>query len=217
MNSVHDMGGMDGFGAVTPEPNEPPFHQKWEGRVLAMQRAIGYAGLWTIDQSRASLEAMNPVEYLSVSYYKKWFLGLEHRVVAHGLVDADEIAAGRALRPGKILRRKLAVADIPNLKRGEFAREAPAAPSFAAGQRVRTRNLNPTTHTRLPRYARGKVGTIEAVRGCHVYPDSVAIDAGENPQWLYTVVFPARELWGEDADPSITVSIEAFEPYLTVA
>jgi nitrile hydratase beta subunit len=217
VNSVHDMGGMDGFGPVKPEPNEPPFHEKWEGRVLAMQRAVGYLGLWTIDQSRASLEAMNPIEYLSVSYYKKWFLGLEQRALSHGLVGADEIAAGHALHPGKKMNRKLAPADVPNLKRGEFARVAPAAPRFAAGQRVRTRNLNPTTHTRLPRYARGKVGTVEAIRGCHVYPDSVAIGAGENPQWLYTVVFPARELWGDDADPSLAVSIEAFEPYLTPA
>jgi nitrile hydratase subunit beta len=217
VNSVHDMGGMDGFGPVRPEANEPAFHEKWEGRVLAMQRAIGYLGLWTIDQSRASLEAMNPVEYLSVSYYKKWFLGLEQRVVSHGLVGADEIAAGHALHPGKTMNRKLAPGDVAGLKRGEFARAAPAAPHFAAGQRVRTRNLNPTTHTRLPRYARGKVGTVEAIRGCHVYPDSVAIGAGEKPQWLYTVVFPARELWGDDADPSLTVSIEAFEPYLTPA
>jgi nitrile hydratase beta subunit len=214
VNSVHDMGGMDGFGPVQPEANEPAFHEKWEGRVLAMQRAVGYLGLWTIDQSRASLEAMNPVEYLSVSYYEKWFLGLEQRALSHGLVDADEVAAGHALRPGKTMNRKLAPVDVPNLKRGEFERAAQAPPRFAAGQRVRTRNLNPATHTRLPRYARGKVGTVEAIRGCHVYPDSVAIGAGENPQWLYTVVFPARELWGDDADPSLTVSIEAFEPYL---
>ncbi len=79
---------------------------------------------------------------------------------------------------------------------------------------MRTRNLNPATHTRLPRYARGKTGTVEAVRGCHVFPDTAAIGAGDDPQWLYAVVFPARELWGEAADPAITVSIEAFEPYL---
>jgi nitrile hydratase len=217
MNSIHDMGGMDGWGPVRPEPNEPPFHERWEGRVLAMQRAMGYTGLWTIDQSRASLEAMNPIEYLTVSYYKRWFLGLEHRIQVHGLVGADEIAAGRSLRPGKKLKRTLAPADVGSMKRGEFARPATAAPHFAAGDRVRTRNLNPTTHTRLPRYARDKIGTVEANRGCHVYPDSVAIGAGENPQWLYTVAFPARELWGEEADPAITVSIEAFEPYLIPA
>jgi nitrile hydratase subunit beta len=217
MNSVHDMGGMDGFGPVRPEPNEPPFHEAWEGRVLAMQRALGVAGLWTIDESRAAQEAMNPIEYLSVPYYKRWFLGLVERIQRHELVGADEIAAGKSLRPGKKLRRTLSPDDVPKLKRAEFARPATAQARFAAGDRVRTRNLNPTTHTRLPRYARDKVGIVEAVRGCHVYPDTVAIGKGENPQWLYTVKFAARELWGDDADPAITVSIEAFEPYLMPA
>jgi nitrile hydratase subunit beta len=217
MNSLHDMGGVDGWGPVRPEPNEPPFHEPWEGRVLAMQRAMGYARLWTIDQSRASVEALDPIEYLTASYYKKWFVALEARLRLHGLIQADELAAGRSLRPGKALSRTLSPADVGTLKRGEYARPPTAEPRFAAGDRVRTRNLNPATHTRLPRYARDKTGTVEAIRGCHVYPDTVAIGAGENPQWLYTVIFPARELWGEDVDPAITVSIEAFEPYLMPA
>jgi nitrile hydratase len=218
MNSIHDMGGMHGFGAVEPEANEPVFHAPWEGRVLAMQRAMGFAGLWTIDMSRASLEAMPPVEYLSVSYYKKWFLGLAHRVVHHGLVGADEIAAGHSLRPGVTLKRTLTVAALDNaMTRGKYTR-APVAPArFKVGADVCTRNINPITHTRLPRYARDKQGIVEAIRGCHVYPDSVAIGAGENPQWLYTVVFTGRELWGDDADPAVKVSIEAFEPYLLPA
>ena len=214
MNSVHDMGGMDGFGPVSPEPNEPPFHAAWEGRVLAMQRAMSFTGAWIIDQSRASIEAMDPIEYLSFSYYKKWLLGIERRLQSHGLVDADELAAGKSLRPGKPLNRRLSAAAVATRKRGEFSRPPTAEPRFKAGDRVQTRNLNPTTHTRLPRYARDKIGTIEANRGCHVYPDTAAIGQGENPQWLYTVVFPAHELWGDDADPAITISIEAFEPYL---
>jgi nitrile hydratase len=217
MNSVHDMGGVDGWGAVLPEPNEPPFHYAWEGRVLALQRAMGFAGVWTIDESRAALESLEPLVYLSVSYYKKWLLGLERQVLAQGLVGADEIAAGRSLRPAKPLPRRLLPAQARALTRGEYARPGAAAARFHAGDRVRTRNLNPPTHTRLPRYARDKAGTVEAVRGVQVYPDSAAIGAGENPQWLYTVVFAARELWGEDADPAVTVSIEAFEPYLVHA
>ena len=82
---------------------------------------------------------------------------------------------------------------------------------------MRTRKINPPSHTRLPRYARGRVGVVEAVRGCHVFPDSVTTDQGENPQWLYTVVFDSRELWGENADPTLKVSVEAFEPYLEPA
>jgi nitrile hydratase len=100
------------------------------------------------------------------------------------------------------------------LTRGFFERPARAPRRFGPGDRVRTRNIHPKTHTRLPRYARGHLGVIERVQGCHVFPDSVAIGRGEDPQWLYTVVFDGCELWGDDADPTLKVSIEAFEPYL---
>ena len=88
---------------------------------------------------------------------------------------------------------------------------------FKPGDRVRTRNINPLTHTRLPRYARDKVGTVELIHGCHAYPDLVATDRGDDPQWLYTVVFDGREIWGPDTDPTLTISIDAFEPYLEPA
>ena len=216
-NSIHDMGGTHGFGPVVPEPNEPAFHEDWEKRVYALQRAMGATGLWTIDGGRASLENLPPLAYLDASYYKRWFLGLEHRVVAHGLVGEDEIAAGRMLRPGIRLNRKLTRDDAKAMSFSNYERSAPGPARFKAGDAVRTRNIHPATHTRLPRYARGKLGAVEAVRGCHVFPDTAAIDAGENPQWLYTVVFTGRELWGEEADPGIKVSIDAFEPYLSPA
>ena len=216
-NSIHDMGGMHGFGPVEPEPNEPLFHAPWEGRVRAMQRAIGYPRLWSLDAFRAAQEVLPPLTYLASSYYERWFRGLERLIVAHGLIAEDELAAGRSLRPGVRLNRKLTLEDVKAGGFPNFARPAPAPARFKAGDQVRTRNLNPLTHTRLPRYARGKTGTVEAVRGCHVFPDSAAIGAGDNPQWLYTVVFSARELWGEEADPTVSVSIEAFEPYLAAA
>jgi nitrile hydratase len=217
-NTIHDMGGMHGFGPVEVEADEPVFHEPWEGRVLAMQRSMGYTGLWTIDGGRHSLETLPPVTYLMASYYQRWFLGLEKRVVAFGLVGEDEIKAGRSLRPGRRLNRTLTVADVPNTtRRGNFERPAPAQAKFKAGDRVRTRNKNPTTHTRLPRYARDKLGTVETVRGCHVYPDTAALGDHEHAEWLYTVVFTARELWGEAADALVKVAIEAFEPYLEPA
>jgi nitrile hydratase subunit beta len=214
MNGVHDMGGMHGFGPVEPEPNEPIFHSDWEARVLALNRAMGYARAWNIDVSRAAIEVLPPDVYLTRSYYEKWLLRLEQLLLDRALVDADEMAAGHALRPGKPLR-KLEAADVTAaLTRGSFGRASSAPARFKAGDRVRTRNINPVTHTRLPRYARGRVGTIECVRGCHVFPDSVAIGQGEDPQWLYTLRFEGRELWGENCDPNLKVSIEAFEPYL---
>ena len=217
-NTIHDMGGMHGFGPVEPEPDEPPFHAEWEGRVLAMQRAMSATGLWTIDAGRASLEMLPPLEYLRSSYYRRWFLGLEQRLLKHGLVGEDEIAAGRSLRRGIALNRTLKLSDVQKpATRGSFERPSKAPARFKVGDAVRTRMINPKTHTRLPRYARDKSGTIEAVRGCHVYPDSAALGAGEDPQWLYTVVLTGRELWGDDAEATLEVSIEAFEPYLIPA
>ena len=218
MNGVHDMGGMQGFGPVEPEADEPPFHARWEGRVLGMARATGVFGLWNIDQSRFSLETLPPVDYLGSSYYRKWELGLEKRLLAHGLVGADELAAGRSLRPAKPVSKTLAASEAARvMTRGSFARPTNQKPRFSPGERVRARDINPESHTRLPRYVRGRTGTIEAVRGCHVFPDAVVKGEGEKPQWLYTVVFRGAELWGEEADPSLEVSVEAFEPYLDPA
>ena len=218
MDGIHDMGGMHGFGKVEPEPNEPVFHAPWEGRTYAINRALGYTGIWTIDETRAGIERLPPEVYLGSSYYRKWELRLEKLLVEKGLADADELAAGRALRPGKALKRTMKAADVANaLSRGSFSRPAQGPARFKAGDKVRTKNIHPSTHTRLPRYARGKVGVVEAIRGCHVYPDTVAIGQGESPQWLYTVLFDGRELWGESSDPSLKVSIEAFEPYLELA
>jgi nitrile hydratase len=218
MNGVHDMGGMDGFGRVEPEPDEPVFHAEWESRVMAMMRAMGAAGAWNIDMSRASRENLPPDVYLTSSYYRKWELGMEQLLLDKGLVDADEIASGRALKPGQPLKRKLLPETIARvLTRGSFSRPAAAPALFAVGSRVRAKNIHPSTHTRLPRYARGHVGVIEMVHGSHVFPDSAALGRGDDPQWLYTVRFTARELWGTDADPTVTVSIDAFEPYLEAA
>jgi nitrile hydratase beta subunit len=218
MDGIHDMGGMHGFGKVEPEANEPVFHAEWEGRSLALNRAMSYAGAFTIDVSRAAIEELPPDVYLSSSYYKKWAVRLENLVVKLGLADADEIKAGHALHPGKSLKRKLDAAEVPNtLTRGSYARPAKAPARYKLGDRVRTKNIHPTTHTRLPRYARGRTGVIEALRGCHVFPDTAAIGQGEDPQWLYTVLFEGRELWGDNAEPTLKVSIEAFEPYLEPA
>ena len=218
MDGVHDMGGMDGFGKVEPEANEPVFHAPWEGRVLAMQRAMGYAGAWQIDMSRAAQEKLPPAVYLTASYYQRWALAMEKNVVERGFAGTDELAAGRALHPGKPLRRKLTAEVVKQgMTRGSFFRQAQGPARFKPGDRVRTKNIHPATHTRLPRYARGRVGVVELVHGCHAFPDSVATDRGDNPQWLYTVTFDSRELWGPDAEPTLQVSIDAFEPYLDPA
>jgi nitrile hydratase len=218
MNGVHDMGGMHGFGPVAQEPDEPVFHADWERRTFALSMVMRAAGLWNIDMSRAAQETLPPHVYLASSYYDRWGRGLEQLLLKHGVVGADEIAAGHALAPAKPAGARLAPRDLGKLlRRASYDRPAPAPAQFKPGDRVRTRNINPPTHTRLPRYVRGHVGTVDAVRGCHVFPDSVVLGTGEDPHWLYTVVFDGRDLWGADADPTVKVSVEAWEPYLEAA
>jgi nitrile hydratase len=219
MNGAQDMGGMHGFGAVNPEPNEPVFHAEWERRAFALTLAMGAIGEWNLDAARFARESLSPADYLARSYYEIWLAGLERLIAEHDLVASDEIASGRSLRPAKPVERTLTAADVARTlgRDGPTTREAPRPALFKPGDRVRARNMHPVTHTRLPRYVRGHAASVVLVHGCHVFPDSQAHGHGEDPQWLYTVRFEARELWGAGADPTVTVSIDAFEPYLDPA
>ena len=219
MNGLHDMGGMDGFGKVEPEADEPVFHAPWEGRVMALMRAMGAAGAWNIDMFRATRESQSPSVYLNSSYYKSWALVVETLAAKRGYVGPDELAAGHALHPAKPLPRAVLRPDgVPAaVRRARYERPSTAPPLFEAGARVRTKNMHPATHTRLPRYARGRLGVIDRVLGFQVFPDSSALGGSDEARWLYVVVFEGRELWGDDADAALKVSIDAFEPYLEAA
>jgi len=219
MNGAHDMGGVHGFGAVLPEPDEPVFHADWERRVLALTLAMGATGQWTLDAARFARENRPPADYLSRSYYQIWLAGLQQLLVERGLVAPDELEAGRSLRSAKAVKRTLAARDTAGLLKrgGPTDREAPRPARFQVGDQVRAKNMHPVTHTRLPRYVRGHTGTITRAHGCHVFPDSNAHGHGEDPQWLYTVSFQGRELWGAAADPAMVASVDAFEPYLEPA
>jgi nitrile hydratase beta subunit len=157
MNGVHDMGGMDGFGPVTPEANEPVFHVEWEGRVLAMNRVMGYSRAWNGDISRYAKEILPPDVYLGSTYDRRWQLGLEQMLMDAGLVDPDELAAGRALRPGKPIQRTLSPAEVEKvLIRNSYERPAKAPALFRVGDRVRMKNIHPKTHTRACRCGRAR-------------------------------------------------------------
>lgn len=219
MNGPQDLGGQMGFGPVAPEQNEPIFHAGWEKRALGLTLCSGAMGHWNIDESRHARESLNPADYYASSYYEIWIKGLETLLERHGFVSAEERAQGRALRPGTIAKRKLNAADVPAVlaRGGPCNRPVEGSPRFRAGDRVHTRNFNPTSHTRLPRYARGKTGTIDAVREGFVFPDTNAHGQGEQPQYVYTVVFDGHEIWGEGSDPTLTISIDAWESYLEPA
>ena len=219
MNGPHDLGGQHGFGLVAPEVNEPTFHAEWEKRALGLTLSCGAFGAWTIDESRHARENIPPATYLAASYYEIWIRALETLLVRHGFVASEELGQGRHLVKGTEPKRVLKADMVAGVlaKGGPCDRPLAVAPRFSAGDRVRTRNAHPETHTRLPRYARGKTGTVEAVQGAFVFPDDNAHGRGENPQWVYTVVFDAAERWGEGCDPTLTVSIDAWESYLEPA
>jgi nitrile hydratase subunit beta len=219
MNGGQDLGGTHGHGPVRPEADEPVFHDEWEKRAFALTLAMGMPGGWNIDMSRSVRENRPPAEYLSMNYYQIWFAALEQMIKKRGLVSDDEIAAGHSLRPQKPVRRVLSPDDVAKTlhRGGPTDRDTNTAAAFKPGDRVRAKNINPLTHTRLPRYVRGHVGTVERVIGFHVFPDSNATGAGENPQWLYTVRFDGRELWDADGDATVKVSVDAWQPYLEPA
>ena len=216
MDGAHDMGGVKWSGPVQPEPDEPVFHAEWERRAFAITMAMGMPGGWNIDMSRFAREDRPPEDYLSKSYYQIWLAGLERLMLERGLIASDEIEAGKPLHPAKPVAKTLTPHDVARVlhRGGPTERDATAPACFAAGDRVRAKTIHPPTHTRLPRYVRGHIGIVERVLGCHVFPDSNATGAGENPQWLYTVTFDGAELWGEASDRSLAVSVDAWEPYL---
>jgi len=219
MNGAQDLGGMMGFGPVMPEADEPTFHAEWERRVLVCTVAMGATGFWNLDQSRHARESLPPVDYLSLSYYEIWLAALIKLVERYGLVTAEELKTGKALIPAKTPKKVLTADITPDALAagGPVDRQVDTTATFSVGDRITAKNMHPFSHTRLPRYVRGRSGKVHAVHGAHVFPDSHAKGLGEDPQWLYSVAFKASDLWGPEADPTLTVHVDMWEPYLEPA
>jgi nitrile hydratase len=215
MNGAQDVGGMQAFGPIRAEADVPLFHADWERRVLAITLAMGATGKWNIDMSRAARESLPPVQYLSSSYYEIWFEGLKRLLLSTGLATAEEIGTGEAKGAAAPVPRVLMADEVAAalLRGSPVNRPTAVVARFKVGDRVQTRQLNPSTHTRLPRYCRGRRGRITAVHGAHVFPDANSAGLGEQPQWLYTVCFDAAELWGSDTTAA-SVCVDCWEPYL---
>ena len=214
MNGIHDMGGMQDMGPIKYEKNEPVFHATWEGRVYAMSAAVTATRKVRLGL-RPPIENLPAAEYLRMSYYERWLTSLTEGLVASDLVTRAELESGRAA-PGST-KAALAVAPadaVAAIFRVPPRRKEPVAPRFQEGQSVRARNINPVTHTRLPRYARGKAGTIHRDHGVFAFMDTNAYGLGDKPQHLYSVRFSARELWGEQAAPQDSVYVDLYDDYL---
>jgi nitrile hydratase beta subunit len=219
MNGVHDMGGMHGMGPIEAETNEPVFHAQWEGRLFALRRAMGAWGKWNIDASRHAVELVPPAQHLRLSYYGRQFVAFLELLVKSGFVTRTEIETGIAasseVRVAAALTAEKAAGLIAHGV--PTSRNVPGAARFRVGQLVCARNIHPAGHTRLPRYVRGKVGTITRDHGVFVFPDTNAHFRGETPQHVYSVRFAARELWGERAGARDSVYVDLWDDYLEPA
>lgn len=213
MNGAHDCGGMMGFGPVRAESDEPVFHAPWEARMFALMSAVGDVGGWTLDEDRAACEAMEPGHYITSSYYEHWLSGLEQLLQKHALASTGEIASGIAAGTGKPVK-PTAAEDVwaAVTAPGGYERDVASQPLFRPGDKVRTRQMNPVHHTRLPRYLRGHVGEIVTCHGAHVFPDSNSRGLGEDPRFLYTLRFRASDIWGNGSRDLIHADL--WEPYL---
>jgi nitrile hydratase len=216
---AHDMGGLAGFGPVIAEEHEPVFHARWESRVFAMTLAMGAWRKWSLDATRFARESIPAPHYLAMSYYQIWLTSLVTQMHAAGLVTEEELMSGRAAPGAKETPPFQADRVQAALRRNDsFPPPAADRPMFEIGQRVRTLHTPPMGHTRLPKYARGRVGIVEQLHGTFVFPDTNAHDLGENPQTVYGVRFSAEELWwGQAADPRHSVRLDLWESYLSEA
>ena len=216
MNGIHDLGGLTCFGPVEREYDEPVFHDDWEGRVFALSIASS-ATFGPLDRRRHALETLDPLLYLSSSYYERWLARLENLAITDGLLSEEELVSGKSLKPSEHSTSPLdanAVESIVEEGRPTNRETGRVTPCFSVGDRVRARNIQPVGHTRLPRYVRGRVGVIARRHGSHCYPDTNAHGQGENPQPLYSVGFDASELWGPLTSSQDRLFIDLWEDYL---
>jgi nitrile hydratase beta subunit len=214
MNGIHDMGGMQDMGPVRREKDEPVFHAPWEKRMFALFNAVDLE--WPV--RRSQIDLIPPADYLRVSYYERWLAALGPLLTKAGMVTQAEIDSGQAVGEPSKKWHVLSVADVATwIVPGSEAGAKPAATArFRVGQRVRAKNMNPVGHTRLPRYARGKIGSIARDGGVDVFPDA-AVQGLDNKQHVYSVRFDARELWGSQAHVSDSVYADLWEDYLEPA
>ena len=219
MNGIHDLGGMHGFGPVNPESDEPVFHHEWEKRMFGLFAPTFAGGMFCVDEFRHAIERMGAAEYLNSSYYEHWLHAIETLVVEKGVVTAEELRTGQAGAGSKPGQPALLADAVPKVvAHGASARvDAEVKAKFQEGDMVVVKNINPPTHTRVPRYVRDKLGCIDRDHGVCVFPDSAAHGKGEKPQHCYSVYFSAQEVWGSKASRNDSVYVDLWDDYLVSA
>lgn len=220
MNGIHDIGGMEGLGEIRQVENEPRFYEDWERTAFAILLGMAAQGYWNLDEFRHGFERMNPVHHFTAGYYAKWLSSSSTLLVEKGVIDKDELDQRTEMykkNPNKEIPTRKDPELVEQVKQlvkhgGSTEREVTFNPKFYVGQKVKTKNIHPSGHTRLPRYARDKYGVINEIYGAHVFPDASAHGKGDNPEYLYSVKFDGYELWGEEKRE--TVYLDLWDSYL---
>lgn len=217
MNSVHDMGGLENYGPVLAEENEPVFHEDWERHIFSLTLALLPAGYCAIDEIRRITESMPPVEYLQSKYYEKWLYALEALLIEKDVLTPEEIEKGRSIRKEggnskPPVPREVIEYAMTQPMRVDLDLDLPA--KFKAGDKVLAKNMHPTHHTRIPIYIRGRQGEVVEDHGVFLLPDTNAHGGPDKPQHVYSVRFLATDLWGEDAPVKDSVCIDLFDDYM---
>ncbi len=94
MGRINDVGGMQGFGRVAQELDEPAFHADWEAHVFAINRALLGRGVYNLDEFRDAIERMPAQDYLAASYYERWLHAVTTLLVEKGVLTSQEIDGG---------------------------------------------------------------------------------------------------------------------------
>lgn len=216
MNGIHDMGGMDGFGAVDSGADSG-FHADWERSVFALDKLLRHHGFYNLDEKRHAVESLPPERYLTASYYERWLDAVEGLLSHRGLLEPSDGTTGASTRRrGDDAPSTDLVDAISERLRADAERREPDAYRFATGDEVRVRNDHPAGHTRCPRYVRGRSGVVVERLGEHLLPDANAHGTPERTP-LYSVQFDATELWGSRAAVGDDLCIDLWEPYLRSA
>jgi nitrile hydratase len=209
VDGVHDLGGMQDFGAVVVDVDEPVFHAAWEERVFGLVATLSAQGLYSVNTFRHAIERMDPAHYLASPYFEHWLTGAATLLTERGVIEREGLTE-RAGGEFPLARPQQAPA-----RSGEGSRAADGPSSrFAPGDRVRVREMHPRGHTRCPRYARGKRGVVERLEGAFVLPDAEAHGEHRPAEETYCVRFQASELWGTEAEPGVSVSVDLWDSYL---
>lgn len=216
-SGVADLGGAEGWGLAPGVVSaEPVFKEDWEGRAFALSLLSMRLSGTNLDAFRHAMNRLDAEHYFDDGYYGRWLYGAENL-----LMDSDIIAPGAVeARAANMTGGNVEEPAAPEPHKPDYAPTAAGSirvietpQRFRVGQRVRARVMQAPGHTRLQSYTQGHAGVVAIVEPAQVLPDTHAHFIAENAQWVYTVSFDSKELFGPAAE-RFTLNTDLYEDYM---